>query len=103
MKIWSLIAMLTDSVIFTASSPINLPEASATAGRLYTGISQPREKISRASTRSISYAVTIAKMRSWRDAETLEQNLPEQYKGYEVWSQEGWYDGGVRYAKPKRH
>lgn len=38
-----------------------------------------------------------------RDAELLKRNLPARFKGYTVYSQEGWSDGGLRFSKRKRH
>jgi hypothetical protein len=37
------------------------------------------------------------------DAETLVNNMPPEYKGYEVWIQEGWYDGGTVFSKPRKY
>lgn len=37
------------------------------------------------------------------DAELLKQHLPERFKGYKVYSQEGWTDGGLRFSERKRH
>lgn len=38
-----------------------------------------------------------------RDAEILKKNLPERFRGYTVFSQEGWSDGGLRFSERKRH
>jgi hypothetical protein len=37
-----------------------------------------------------------------RDAQMLKDNLPPRFKGYKVFAQEGWTDGGLKYSPRKR-
>jgi hypothetical protein len=37
------------------------------------------------------------------DAETIKQNLPERFKDFKVFSQEGWSDGGLTFSPRKQH
>jgi hypothetical protein len=41
--------------------------------------------------------------KTFRYAETLKNNLPPEYQGFEVWSQEGWYKGGTKLSDMKKH
>ena len=41
--------------------------------------------------------------KTYRDADTLKNNLPPEYSGFDVFSQEGWYTGGIRFSAVKKH